>query len=118
MRAKNAFGDDLDARLAETFVSSRVRKPIRLADALAQRRRHAPRRRARGEAPRLEQDDFPSPRQGASSSASGTSVVLPAPGGATSTRLGCSAERGVELWQDVVDRQAIGKDADQAGLRK
>ena len=29
----------------------------------------------------------PSPRQGASSRASGTSVVLPAPGGATSTAL-------------------------------
>ena len=61
---------------------------------------------------------LPSPRQGASSSASGTRVVLPAPGGATSARLGCGVKRGVELGQNVVDRQAIGKGADQAGLRE
>jgi len=32
--------------------------------------------------------------------------------------IGALDERGVELWQNVVDRQAIGKGADQAGLRE
>ena len=32
--------------------------------------------------------------------------------------IGLRCERGVELAKDVVDRQATGKDADQAGLRE
>ncbi len=45
----------------------------------------------------------PSPRHGASSSASGTSVVLPAPGGATSTALLSVLERLGKRRQDVGD---------------
>ena len=43
--------------------------------------------------------------QGASSSASGTRVVLPAPGGATSTAALFAVERAPELVQHGVDRQ-------------
>ncbi len=62
-----------------------------LAHLLAQHRRHARRRPARRQPPRLQHDDLAALAQPASSSASGTRVVLPAPGGASSTRFGAAA---------------------------
>ncbi len=56
-----------------------------LADRLAQGRGHARGRRAGGQPPGLEHDQLAAATQGSSSSASGTTVVLPAPGGATRT---------------------------------
>ena len=45
---------------------------------------------------------------GSSSSASGARVVLPAPGGATSTALECAASAERSAPQHVVDRQRRG----------
>ena len=56
-----------------------------LADALAQLARDARRGQARRQPPRLEHPDLAAPARRASSSARGTRVVLPAPGGASTT---------------------------------
>ena len=73
--------------LAEILDSSRIRSPMVSPTAspsvAAMRAAAARAARRRGSSKMI----FLSPRQGASSSASGTRVVLPAPGGATSTRL-------------------------------
>ncbi len=72
---------------AETAASSRVRKPM-VWPTLSPR--NAAIRAAAARAARRRGSNItmrPSPRQGASSRASGTSVVLPAPGGATRTAL-------------------------------
>ena len=57
----------------------------RFADPLAQVLRHALGGGARGEPPRLQHQDAASLGPASSASTSGTRVVLPAPGGATST---------------------------------
>ena len=61
---EDAFGDDLDARLARHLRAEAHPQADRLADLLAQRRRHALGRRARGEPARLQHQDFPVRRPG------------------------------------------------------
>ena len=82
---ENAFGDDLDARRARDLRAETHAIADGLADVLAQRLRHAFGAGARRDPARLQHDDLLACAQGSSSSASGTRVVLPAPGGATST---------------------------------
>ena len=87
---QDALGDHLDAGAGADPGVAADAVADRLADLFAQQCRHASRRGAGGEAARLENDDLAAleplvlgPR--VSSSASGTTVVLPAPGGATRT---------------------------------
>ncbi len=85
-RVKIAFGDDLDAGLARNFRAEPHPQAHGLADAFAERLRHALGGGARGEPARFQHQDAAVFRaQGSLASTSGTRVVLPAPGGATST---------------------------------
>ena len=94
---QQALGDDLDAGFRRTGAveagSVADGAPDRLAKQEAMRAAAARVASRRGSSISMR----PSPRQGVSSSASGTMVVLPAPGGATTTalrpaaRVACSA---------------------------
>jgi hypothetical protein len=88
---EDAFGDDFDARRLRDLRFEADAVADRFADTLAALRGHdsAAARAAmrRGSSSRMR----PSPRHGASSNASGTRVVLPAPGGACSTSRGMCA---------------------------
>jgi hypothetical protein len=83
---EDALGHDLDAGARADLASRSARdsRPCRrrVSPSVA---RHALGGGARGEPARLQHEDAPALRPGSSSSASGTRVVLPAPGGATST---------------------------------
>ena len=82
---EHAFGDELDAGLARHFRGEAHAVADGFADRLAKRCRHTRGRGAGGEPARLEHDDLLARAHGSRASASGTRVVLPAPGGATST---------------------------------
>ena len=92
-------------------------QPDPFADALAERRRHAPRGGTRGEAARFEEDELVA-SPGRVEKRQRHARRLAGAGRRDKHEIGLLTERGVELWQNVVDRQAIGKGADQAGLRK
>ena len=72
------------------------------ADRLARQRRHPLGGGARGEAAGGEQQDLAG-APGSPSSAGATAVVLPAPGGATSTAFDRSRERREQVGQDGMD---------------
>ena len=87
---EDALGDDLDAGLPRDFRAEPHPQAHRFADALAERLGHALGGGARRQPARFEHQDAAgfirsSSAQGSSASTSGTRVVLPAPGGATST---------------------------------
>ena len=84
--AEHAFGDDFDARVLRCPHIEAGAQADRLADLLAEGRRHALGGGARCDAARLDQDELAPAVQASSSRASGTRVVLPAPGGAEITR--------------------------------
>ena len=84
---QQALGDHLDAGGGGDGAVEPGAVADGVADRLAAQRRHARRRGAGGQPARLQHDDAAAAEPGASSRASGTSVVLPAPGGATSTAL-------------------------------
>ena len=67
MSRENAFGHDLDPRVAPDARLAAHPIADRVADALAAERRHALRGGARRESPRLEHDDRCRPSQAASS---------------------------------------------------
>ena len=70
---------------AETRLCSRTRRPTVSPTSSPSVEAMRARGGARGEPARLEHDDLALAPKASSSSASGTRVVLPAPGGATST---------------------------------
>ena len=113
---QQALGDDLDAgrrarRRHPAGCGSRPcrRRPRRAAPPCGRRRRGS---RA-GAAPAS--GCVPSPRQGASSSASGTSVVLPAPGGADQHDVAPGRERGEQRRDGIGDGQVGQHAGDPAG---
>ena len=85
---EDALGDDLDPGAARDFGAEPHPQAHSVADALAERLRHALGGGTRGEPARLQHQDAALVRfcaQSSRASTSGTRVVLPAPGGATST---------------------------------
>ncbi len=82
---EHALGDDLDARLRPRFRDHPRAQSDAFADALATRSAPCARRRPRGDAARLQHQDLSTLEPASSIKASGTRVVLPAPGGATRT---------------------------------
>jgi hypothetical protein len=83
---ENALRHHFDPRAAGDAGVEAYPIPDGPADLFAAKLRHAPRRSTRGKPPRLDQDDATVPAPGLiQQMASGTSVVLPAPGGAAST---------------------------------
>ena len=85
---EDALGDDEDARLLRDPAFHAHRIADDAADLLAEEAGHATSRRACRQPARLQQQDRAvAAPAGAAGSAGGTSVVLPAPGGATSTAL-------------------------------
>ena len=90
---ENAFRDHFDARLAADPGFESRTKSDRAADRLAEQCRHAAGDGARGDAPRLQHQDLLTRRaRGVRAAKSGTRVLLPAPGGASSSTLRCSAK--------------------------
>ena len=90
---------------AETRDCMRTRKPTVSPTASPRRRGHARGGRPRGQAPRLQHDQLAAAAQGSSSSARGVTVVLPAPGGATSTAPRFARQRRLQRRQRLVDGQ-------------
>ncbi len=113
---ENAFGDDLDARLAGDLGFEPHAQAHPFADALAERRGEARCGGARREATRFEQDQLSVAAPGRVEQRQRHARRLAGAGRRDEHEIGLLTERGVELWQNVVDRQAIGKGADQAGL--
>ena len=118
---EDAFGHDLDAGCARHLGAE--------ADAIARPSRRPPRPRSPPCArPRRGRRAGAAPARGAFAPApmapaartSGTRVVLPAPGGATSTAAAPRAQRGGQFRQRIVDgkgiAEAIGDDVVNAGL--
>ncbi len=93
---ENALGDHLDPGRARHLRAEADAIAHRLAHPLAERLRHALGGGARRDPARFQHDDLPPFAQGSSSSASGTRVVLPAPGGATSTAALAPASASVQ----------------------
>ena len=91
--------------LRDTFEPKRTRRPTVSPTLLAERRGHALGRGARGEPARLQHQDFLVRRPGLVDQPSGTRVVLPAPGGATSTAAWRCRSAAVSARQRLVDRQ-------------
>ena len=93
---EHALGHHLDAGLAADLRAEANPQADGLADRFAERLRHALRCGAGGEAARLEQDELAARDPGfVEKRQSGTRVVLPAPGGATSTAFGRARRRAV-----------------------
>ncbi len=115
---ENAFGHDLDARLGGDFGLQPHAQPDGLADALAKRRGEAARGGARGETARLEQNELAVAAPGGVEQRERHARRLARAGRRDEHEIGGGDERGVEVGEDVVDRQAIGKGADQAGLQE
>ena len=116
---EHALGDDLDAWRFETRLCSAHAQADRLADFFAERRGHAGSGGACGEPARLEQEQRLPLAHGSSSSASGARVVLPAPGGATSTALWCplSAARRAAARRRSAEGRGVGLHRSHRGSR-
>ena len=116
---EHALGDDLDpgARPRPGSAAARAGRPSRrpVSPSVAAMRSAAARAASRrGSSTMI----LPLAAKASSSSASGTRVVLPAPGGATSTARVPASQRGDEPRQDVVDRQRVGESAHGASIQR
>ena len=113
MRAKTPSVTTSMRVRAETFDSSRTRRPMTpptLSSSVAAMRAAAARAaRRRGSSTMI----LPAPTHGSSSRASGTRVVLPAPGGATSTALGAARRAAASASRT----SSIGSGAEKARMR-
>ena len=115
---ENALSHDLDARLDGDFGLEPHAQTDRLADVFLQRRGEPLRRGAGGEASWFEQDQPAIAAPGRVEQSQRHARGLARAGRRDEHEIGLLAKRSVQLWQDVVDRQAIGKGANQAGLRE
>ena len=104
---EDAFGDDFDARARRHLALEADAVADRLARRFAQLFRHEAGGGARGHAARFEHQDLAAGEPRRIEQASGTCVVLPAPGGASSTSRGCAAR----LARSSGNSGAMGKSA-------
>ena len=113
---QNAFGDHFNAGAGRDLAFEAHGVTHRLADSFAQRIGHALGRSARSKAAWLQHDDLLAlePRLHRTS-ASGTRVVLPAPGSATSTHKAVACECGLQIRDDKINGKVHGAGFD-AGM--
>ena len=106
---EHAPGHDLDPRASGDEALEPDAKADRLADALAQGRRHARRRGARREPARLEQEEALAPGPGLVEKRERGARRLAGAGRGDEHRARVRAERGLEGAKRVVDRQGLGE---------
>ena len=102
---EDAFGDDLDARSRRDFRFEAHPQADRFADILAERRRHAARRRAGGETSRLQQNELAALRPVGVEQRERHARGLAGAGRRDDDKIGRRLKRRADLRQHVVDRQ-------------
>ena len=113
---EHALGHDLDARAGGDEALEPDAKADRLADALAQGRRHARRRGARGEPARLEEEEALAPGPGLVEKRERRARRLAGAGRGDKHRARARGERRLEGAERVVDRQGLGEGAHRPSL--
>lgn len=107
---EHALGDHLDPRPCRDLRVEADAVADRAADLLAERRRHPPCRAARGEPPRLEQDDPAVAAKRSVEERERDARRLAGAGRGDDHRRRAGRERGENRRQRVVDRKGVGQD--------